>query len=99
MSTDPKAIVEEFLRIVMIPDPQGARAFVAPDVQIRFTGARVMQDIAECSAFNAGRYRWVKKRFERTDVVQGADDNAHRWCHRALSLTPANRAPQWEHHV
>ena len=75
MSTDPRAIVEEFLRIVMIPDPQGARAFMAPDVQIRFTGARVMNDIAECSAFNAGRYRWVKKRFERTDVVQGADDN------------------------
>ncbi len=75
MSTDPKAIVEEFLRIVMIPDPQGARVFMAPDVQIRFTGARVMLDIAECSAFNAGRYRWVKKRFERTDVVQGADDS------------------------
>jgi ketosteroid isomerase-like protein len=75
MSTDPRAIVEEFLRIVMIPDPQGARAFMAPDVQIRFTGARAMQDIAECSAFNAGRYRWVKKRFERTDVVQGADDS------------------------
>ena len=37
MSVDPKAIVEEFLRIVMIPDPQGARAFMAPDVQIRFT--------------------------------------------------------------
>ena len=75
MSADPKAVVEEFLRIVMIPDPQGARAFMAPDVQIRFTGARVMYDISECSAFNAGRYRWVKKRFERTDVVQGADDS------------------------
>jgi len=75
MSMDAKAIVEEFLRIVMIPDPAGARAFMASDVQIRFTGARVMHDIAECSVFNAGRYRWVKKRFERTDVVQGADDN------------------------
>ena len=75
MSMDAKAIVEEFLRIVMIPDPEGARAFMAPDVQIRFTGARVMHDIAECSAFNAGRYRWVKKRFERTDVVQGANDD------------------------
>jgi hypothetical protein len=60
MSADPKAVVEEFLRIVMIPDPQGAR---------------VMHDISECSAFNAGRYRWVKKRFERTDVVQGANDD------------------------
>jgi len=75
MSMDAKAIVEEFLRIVMIPDPAGARAFMAPDVQIHFTGARVMQNIAECSVFNAARYRWVKKRFERTDVVQGANDD------------------------
>ena len=75
MSMDAKAIVEEFLRIVMIPDPAGARAFMAPEMQIRFTGARVMHDIAECSVFNAARYRWVKKRFERTDVVQGVDDN------------------------
>jgi ketosteroid isomerase-like protein len=75
MSIDAKAIVEEFLRIVMIPDPEGARAFMAPDVQIRFTGARVMNDIAGCSAFNAERYRWVKKRFKQTDVVQGANDD------------------------
>ena len=75
MSADPKAIVEEFLRIVMIPDPQGARAFMAPDVQIRFTGARAMHDIAECSAFNASRYKWVKKKFQQTDVVAGGSDD------------------------
>ena len=27
---------------------------------------------AECSAFNATRYAWVKKKFESTDVVAGA---------------------------
>ena len=75
MSMDAKAIVEEFLRMVMIPDPAGARTFMATDAQIRFAGARVMQDIAECSVFNAARYRWVKKHFERTDVVQGANDD------------------------
>ena len=26
---------------------------------------------AECAAFNAGRYAWVKKRIERTEVVAG----------------------------
>ena len=67
-----KTIVEEFLRIIMIPDPVGARVLTAPGMQIRFTGGREMHEPADCSAFNAGRYAWVKKRFERTDVVSGA---------------------------
>lgn len=33
-----------------------------------------MRDPSECSAFNAGRYAWVKKRFEQTDLVAGATD-------------------------
>ena len=70
----PKDIVEEFLRVIMIPDPVGARAFISSELRIRFTGGREMRDPTECSAFNAGRYAWVKKRFERTDVVEGATD-------------------------
>ena len=72
IGTQAGAIVEEFLRIIMIPDPASARAFVAPDLQIRFTGGRPMNDPSESSAFNASRYAWVKKLFERTDVVAGA---------------------------
>ncbi len=72
IGTTAKTIVEEFLRIIMIPDPAGARVFTAPDMQIRFTGGREMHEPADCSAFNASRYAWVKKRFERTDVVSGA---------------------------
>ena len=70
-----KHIVEEFLRIIMIPDPVAARAFVSPQLRIRFTGAREMKDPTECSAFNASRYKWVKKKFEQTDVVAGDSDN------------------------
>jgi hypothetical protein len=33
-----------------------------------------MFDPSECSAFNASRYKWVKKRFRQTDVVIGAGD-------------------------
>lgn len=73
-SPGPKEIVEEFLRIIMIPDPAGARAFTSPELRIHFTGGRVMRDPSECSAFNAGRYAWVKKRFEQTDLVAGATD-------------------------
>jgi hypothetical protein len=70
----PREIVEEFLRIIMIPDPVGARVFTSPELRIRFTGGREMRDPTECSAFNGSRYAWVKKRFERTDVVEGAND-------------------------
>ncbi|MFL9923169.1 nuclear transport factor 2 family protein [Herbaspirillum lusitanum] len=69
---DPAALVDEYLRILMIPDPDGARRFVAPDLQIRFTGGRPMRDPAECARFNAGRYAWVRKRFEGTELVSGA---------------------------
>ena len=70
-----KHIVEEFLRIIMIPDPVSARAFASPQLRIRFTGAREMKDPTECSAFNASRYKWVKKKFEQTDVVAGGSDD------------------------
>ena len=67
----PADVVNEFLRLVMIPDPASARRYVSPDLQIRFTGGRAMRDPAETSAFNATRYRWVKKRIERSDTVAG----------------------------
>ncbi len=70
--TDPAALVDEYLRLLMIPDPEAARRFVAPELRIRFTGGRAMRDPSECAAFNAGRYRWVKKRVERTETVAGA---------------------------
>jgi hypothetical protein len=70
-ASTPDQIVNDFLRTVMIPDPVAARRFVAPDLRIRFTGGRQMRDPAECTAFNAGRYKWVKKRIERTETVSG----------------------------
>lgn len=65
-------IVESFLELSMVPDPIGARRFMAPDVAITFTGGRRMASPADSAAFNAKRYAWVKKRFERTDVAPGA---------------------------
>ncbi|MDB5643407.1 MAG: hypothetical protein JWN07_2724 [Hyphomicrobiales bacterium] len=70
----PAEIVDEYLRLLMIPDPAAARAYIAPDLRIRFTGGRVMSDPAQCAAFNAKRYAWVKKKVERTEVVAGATD-------------------------
>jgi hypothetical protein len=62
-------VVDEFLRLIMIPDPQAARRYTAPGLRIRFTGGRAMGDPAECTAFNRARYKWVKKRIERTETV------------------------------
>ena len=67
-------IVEDFLEASMIPDPVRARTYMAPDVKITFTGGRKFDDPAGTAAFNAARYRVVKKNFERTDVVAGGTD-------------------------
>ena len=71
-ATTAAEVVDEFLRLVMIPDPVAAREFVSPELRIRFTGGRAMRDPAETSAFNASRYQWVKKRIERTETVADA---------------------------
>jgi hypothetical protein len=75
-------VVDEFLRLIMIPDPAAARRYTAPALRIRFTGGRLMSEPAQCTAFNASRYKWVKKRIERTETVatstiMGANANAN----------------------
>ena len=67
----PAQIVDDYLRLLMIPDPAAASRYVAPDLRIRFTGGRAMSAPAECAAFNATRYRWVKKRIDATETVAG----------------------------
>lgn len=71
-TTSARDLVDTYLTVLMKPDPEGARQYVAPGLRIRFTGGRAMSDPAQCTAFNQSRYRWVKKRFESTDVVAGA---------------------------
>jgi ketosteroid isomerase-like protein len=72
---DARHIVEAFLEASMVPDPDRARTYMAPDVTIVFTGGRRFSDPSQSTAFNAARYRWVKKRMERTDVVAGGTDD------------------------
>lgn len=71
LAMHPAELVNEYLRIVMVPDPEGAMSFVSPDLQIRFTGNRAMTAPADCSAFNSSRYKWVKKKIEKTELVAG----------------------------
>lgn len=67
----PAAIVDEYLRLLMIPDPAAASRYIAPELRIRFTGGRAMKAPAECAAFNATRYQWVKKKVDATETVAG----------------------------
>lgn len=67
-------IVERFLVASMVPDPVTAATFISDALKITFTGGRRFSHPRETAAFNAGRYKWVKKQFERTDVVAGAQE-------------------------
>ena len=67
-------IVEQFLIASMVPDPVAAARYIAPDLKITFTGGRRYRHPSETAAFNAGRYKWVKKKMERSDVVPGAHE-------------------------
>jgi hypothetical protein len=71
-------IVNEFLRLIMIPDPIAASRYTAPDMKILFTGGRAMKQPADCTKFNASRYKWVKKRIERTDSVMPSAEEVQR---------------------
>jgi hypothetical protein len=68
---EPGALIDEYLRILMIPDPAGVRHFVSPELKIRFTGNRPMTQPGDTSAFNAKRYAWVKKKIDKTELVAG----------------------------
>ena len=65
-------IVEQFLIASMVPDPVTAARYISPDLKITFTGGRSYRHPSETAAFNARRYKWVKKKMERTDIVPGA---------------------------
>ena len=69
-------IVNEFLRLIMLPDPVAASRHTAPGMKILFTGGRPMNAPAECTKFNASRYKRVKKRIERTETVIAGSNGA-----------------------
>jgi ketosteroid isomerase-like protein len=67
-------IVERFLVASMVPDPETAAQWMAADVAITFTGGRKFSHPRETTGFNAMRYKWVKKKMERTDVSPGTGE-------------------------
>jgi ketosteroid isomerase-like protein len=66
-------IVRDYLEASMVPDPERAATYMAPQVVITFTGGRVFHHPGGPAAFNAMRYKWVKKDMRQFDVAQGAE--------------------------
>jgi len=67
-------IVEKFLVASMVPDPETAARYIAEPLKLTFTGGRSFTHPRESTAFNAKRYKWVKKAMERSDVVPGVGE-------------------------
>jgi hypothetical protein len=67
-------IVRAYLEASMVPDPDTAATYVKPGTTITFTGGRIFDHPRGPASFNAGRYKWVKKRMDRFDVCPGEDE-------------------------
>lgn len=66
--------VERYLELSMVPDPEGASRYLAEGFTLIFTGGRRFTSPADSAAFNAKRYKWVKKRFLRTDAARDPEN-------------------------
>ena len=76
------AKVERFIELSMAGDP-ASNAFLAPNVEITFTGGRRFAAPQEIGAFNATRYRRVKKKIAGFDIAPGANETVV-YCHGTL---------------
>ena len=74
------SIVKAFLEASMAPDPDRAAALMAENVQITFTGKRRMARVHEVTAFNADRYRWVKKQPGDFEWMAKGDNHTVIYC-------------------
>ena len=63
----PTELVRAFLDAMERRDLAAARVFLADDFAMLFPGGARFTRLEELVAHGAGRYRWVKKRFERFD--------------------------------
>lgn len=67
-------IVRLYLEASMVPDPETAARYLGKEARITFTGGRVFDHPSGTAAFNAKRYRWVKKQMDRFDVAPGENE-------------------------
>ncbi len=65
--------VRQFLRLVEARDLDGAAEFLGSELEITFPGGRIFTTLEQQVGSSAGRFRSVRKNFERFDVVARSD--------------------------
>jgi SnoaL-like domain len=71
---DPAAeLVLRYLRLVEDRDLDAAAALLGPSVRITFPGGRVFTNLHEQVASSGGRFRSVRKSFDRVDTAADGD--------------------------
>ena len=71
-SLDPTALVHRFLDHMEARDLAAAAAQLAPAFEMTFPGGVRMTRLEELVAWAAGRYRFVRKTYDRFDVAAGS---------------------------
>ena len=73
-TASPTGIVRTFLELMEARDLDAAAAFLDPAVVITFPGGRTFHDLHDQIASSAGRFEFVRKTFDRIDVVETDTD-------------------------
>jgi hypothetical protein len=76
-------IVRAYLDTMETRDLARAKRFLAPGFAMTFPGGRHFTELEAMVEWAKGRYRWVKKRYERFDVAQGSTAT-HVYCFGTL---------------
>jgi hypothetical protein len=74
-TTSPASIVRSYLTLMEARDLHGAAAYLDPAFVITFPGGRTFRDLHDQVASSAGRFEFVRKTFDRIDVME-IDDGA-----------------------
>jgi hypothetical protein len=86
-------LVARYLALVEARDFHRASQYLAPGARLVFPGGVVYSSLDEMSAAAASRYRWVRKRVERWDVVEHGRTKAVVYCLGTLEGETPDRRP------
>lgn len=75
-----QSFLTRYLRLTEERRLDEAQACLAPGARLVFPGGNVFHSLSEMAAFQGGRYRWVKKRIERWDVLPAGEGATTAYC-------------------
>jgi SnoaL-like domain len=66
--TDVAGLVDAYLQLCEDRDLETATTYLSPDVRLQFPGGEEYRSLTEMAASSGGKYRWVRKRRDRSAV-------------------------------